>query len=200
MPCCCRCKKGTHCRKPSVKVTIKKHNQSSIEARKIRLDVIFKIIYVVAAAFFLFVSLLAENTERKLEIGNILYASITAFTLVLGAYLISYVITELRCMKIFESKDIQELSNLAERQYSNIFIALAVSGIFSILIMIVTISASSYLTKALLVGILLGAVLLSSILSAVNNSIKNLGKSGRILAPALATIMSHCFFFLSIVK
>lgn len=100
----------------------------SFENQEKRLNIVFKIIYVVAAFWGVLFLEMGKDFEQGLSPIYIFLACIETLLLTVLLYMVAYVIKEMKCLS-FQKKDNKIHINDAENSYSRIFTNLLCSGI-----------------------------------------------------------------------
>ncbi len=111
-------------------------NKDEFELRERRLKLIYKILYLFAAVFLIIflkaTKILDENfSEAKNAIP--LYSFFLSFLSISLMYIIYYIFSELKCMKINESIKAEDKQQ-ADKDFENIGIVLSISLLFSIIL------------------------------------------------------------------
>lgn len=104
-------------------------NDNNLDFRFKRINIIFKIIYVVAGFLGAFFVSLGETLNYKISSTYILYSFVSAFLLTNLLNMLNYVFNEIKCMIISPNAFSQDEINKIEISYIFIFKGLLSSGI-----------------------------------------------------------------------
>ena len=124
----------------------------AIDIREKRINIVFKTIYVFA---IFFVAVFVDMGNRVGKVVDVIYmceACISAFFLVLISYMVLYIINEMSCLKLYADDLSKDQIEITERSYSNIFSALTLSGLASILCFLGFLYGKEVLTSEVIVN------------------------------------------------
>lgn len=104
----------------------------TVEIREKRIGIVFKVIYVVAIFFAAVIVDMSQSCGKGLTSAYLIEVCAAAFLLMMLAYMVAYIINEMRCLKLTENDVPLRQTNATEKSYTNIFSYLYVAGLTSL--------------------------------------------------------------------
>ncbi len=100
----------------------------TVEIREKRIGIVFKVIYVVAIFFAAVFVEMGKSFGKGLSSAYLIEVCAAAFLLMMLAYMVAYIINEMKCLKLTENDLPQRQTDATEKSYTNIFNYLYVAG------------------------------------------------------------------------
>ena len=159
----------------------------AIDIREKRINIVFKTIYVFAIFFAVIFVDMGNRVGKAVDIVYMCEACISAFFLILISYMVLYIINEMNCLKLYADDLSKNQIEITERSYSNIFSALTLSGLTSVLCFLGFAYGKDALTAQLTVSIFVALLMLRMLLLTIGTCFKD--KKKRIIEHCVGCII-----------
>lgn len=171
--------------------------KDTIEIREKRIGIVFKVIYVFAIAFGTVFMDFNKRYESGIDAVYIAEICLMSFLLIMIGYFISYIINEMKCLRI-NMTDISNNQFIAtEESFTRIFTCLRISGITSLLLFCILNYTYNFLPFNFMKVLSFISAFLSGSFMGLLLCVKN-NKAIRIISDVFCFFMTFsiiCFFF-----
>ena len=103
------------------------------DIREKRINIVFKVIYVIAAFFAAIFTIIAGSYDSGLTDTYILFTSVDGFLLCLLAYMLGYIFNELKCLKLHADGISNDQYQRTEDAYSFIFTYFVLGAVIALI-------------------------------------------------------------------